>query len=373
MAKQDQIIRVVIERASDKRSLLVTWRKGEDYYSAIAGSVGHRSYHKSGRLHTNVGKWGQKYYYIRKYSKESPREVNGTQLLQALILRNHECLHFGNRAFKAYLGKRCDALVHIKEGDVRGDSILVIVSGFTSDFQLTQSEWANLELNKSLQPIKIELLPNSDGPSMFVAVLQIDSGIEKKVIEKELKHLFKVPNISIPRPGNYACIEGGDSSYSLRGSEFGPAATPANPAPPNLPVKIEYWMRRHEIELSFKPQEGALVKVGPLTLEALPSSHLQLQPFKISVIACSWGDNEPEQESFSIRISSTEFILEHGQYRGHSDKQFSLSDQQFQISMKSVGLIKLNSGGMKVPHGSQEGEVFITYILELVELTAMLK
>lgn len=371
MSKRDQTIRVILERAGDKRALLVVWRKGWDFYSAIVGSSSHRTHHERGRVHTNVGRWGSKEYYVEKGNKEPAGQVNGTQILQGLIIRNGESLHFGEVPLKKYTGKNADLVITIEEKEVEGDSIILIVSGFTSDPRHTKSKWADLVAYRSLEIVKLEVLNSKDSHSIFVAILQARSCFENKIIGQELKHLMKVDFLVIPEDSCISQSVEGESTYAtIRLPNLGPAPQPANPEPPELPTKQEEWMPVYEVKLSFQPLIGAKVRVGPLTIQALPSSVVVSQPMRISLTADGCRDEETGFTALSNRIPFVDVVLQYAQYKGHAEKQFELSGQKFQISMKYVGDRKLGPDGAIVKIGSEKGEWWRTYHIEIVELSA---
>lgn len=372
MPKSDQTIRVVLERSDDYRALLFVWRTGHDFYSAIAGSAGHRSYHETGWFLTNVGKWGKWNYHVEKEVKLPSREVNGTQILHGFFFKNDESLHFGDRPLKKYSGKKSDLLVKIKQSEVEGDSVLLVVSGFTSDPQHTKENYFDLIEYRSLELVKLEMLPSRDRYSMFVAVIQARSHFDNKIIGKELKKFLKVDSLVIPVGDIYQSVEGKSTHATLRLPNLGPAPPPANPEPPALPIKQEDWMPVHVVELSFRPLIGTVIMAGPLTIEALPSSSVVRQPMRVSLFRDARLAEEAGIKSMSIHIAYLMLELQYGQYKGHSEKQFALADQKFQISMISVSERKLGSDGTQVQIGSQEGEWFRTYRIKIVELTARL-
>lgn len=373
MAKMDQVIRVVLERDSDERAVLVLMRKGGDFYSTIAGSKGHRSHHKSGQVHTNQGKWGVKDYYTNRRLKTPPIEVEGTQVIQAYIFRNNQSLHFGDKSLKKYSGKKANIILRVPADEVGADSGIAVFTGFTSNPELTKKEWFDLATNEFLQLFKYELALNPNGPSIFVVVLKSLEEVNEIPLTRYLKDILKTSKLTMPSKGERWIWEG-DSfmcpiTITLTDGGFGPPPKPMNALPPLLKVIEEDWMNRHEKELLYRPLDGAITTIGPLTLELSPHSSIIIQPIRVSLVNFILPRKNQPSSSFIIKMSTFEFLFQYGACKGHYVKQFEIFGQKFQLSLTSVVQRRLMPDKTQVESGSEGGEWYNKHSYELVELT----
>jgi hypothetical protein len=312
-----------------------------------------------------LGKWGSKEYYVNKGVDEPTLALSGCKILHALIFRNDPCLHSGALELTKYHGKSADLLVEIGEHEVDGDDVVSVIAGITPDPISAEREWGLRCRDKTSSLVQCEVLPNTNGPSIFIAVLKCDAAVERGVLERDLALILDMSRVSVHGADQYSVVEGREQIGTLRGSGFGDAPEPASPEPPYLPVKVESWMRVFNVEIGFQADAGDIRKVGPLVIKSLPSFSAHVQLFEVEALSYLIGE---DPVSCSISWSKNFFYFQYSQYRGVDAIQVVLAGQRFQISINGVMVENRSITGEPMKLGEGEGVWFMTYWIEVVEM-----
>ena len=342
MAKSDQTIKVVLSLDGVQRELVSFWRKGLDYFSAIAGKPGHSAYHQRGRTHVKLKPWGGEDYYQDVEHKVPSALIEEVHILQGLVFKYDKCFLNDDSPFNKYHGKKADIVIQL-DGAMFSDSTgLIIISGLAPTKYSVLEHFSHIEPKELLILERLEILEKISGPVMFLSILRSHQDIDRELLSEKLFKLIQFNNVFIPRQPNYIVAQGQNITWAIKYSNPIKWAEPIHDKQPYLPIRVHDWMPKHDIYLTFQGKNNgvsAFCKAGSIAIMALPHQCAFVQrllvipsrfyPFpKIEIDATDYRVKAPSQSEC--------IYFEFGVLGGHAVKQIRLDGYEYQIKLNRV-------------------------------------
>lgn len=330
MNNSEKSLRAVCILNGQRKTILKLTKKGNDFYSSIAGRPGHSSYHESGKTHINHGKWGEKDYQTNMIMRDKVIDIKSYKLIQAISFLNHAEVILNPNLFKKHKETK-DLKIDINCSELEENSAIVIISGIAKhDFSYSQFSKENLNPAMFDFLDYIELVENEI--KVFILALNIKRNSNSEIIKLNYEKIGLNTNIQFPTENFFLVYEYGQTSLCIFGFDFGPPPHKIFDNRPALPKTITEHTISQKLTLKNLKHNGSFIRIGNLSLGALPESEkLFLHLFVVQI-------NQLNTKTMGNieYIASIKNLYFYYVYGGHDVQQFKIGNDEYQIELSGV-------------------------------------
>lgn len=325
---QEKSIRVVCNYENISKTILKIVKKGNDFYSSIAGTEGHSSYHESGKTQIKHGKWGNENDCSHMVMREKVADVDSFKVIQTICFLNSKKVIQNNALFKKYKFKDDinEVKIDIDCDSTEDGSIIAIISGFSkNNFSYKSHITTNLD-SSIFTLLKYENFTECS-LNTFTAVLNYKSDAGNEVIKSNFEKIGINAKTHIPNDWAYFVHSYGETITTIFGSDFGNGPKRLFNHRPLLPIPVNADDKTHNFILHNIKDNGYFIKIDDLSFGALQVSNdrfLHLFIFKTATL-------KVEKIGEILLISSIKELYFYFQHGGHRIQQFKIGKNNYQI------------------------------------------
>jgi|GEM_PF-4895673 len=349
-----EIIRVVLKRGNDHRTLLRFERKQEhNYYSygPIIGkdkegniAHGHATYHESGETHISRLYWGpdSKFtHYENRRQDEKPNELTRVVKLQTLVFENNYYHHMEDSRLNKFVKKtkhNAEDILFLNEDQVSDGQIIVVINAIANDQSASNGFRDELQELQSFEILASKESSNREGNVMIVHVLKSIAIHGTALLE--IKALLNATDLTRPEDNEDVSLcydDGQTASYLvIKGVNFG-KPTPFRQHPPYFPKIRLVGDLEHRLKIYSSPWHYRFTEVGDISIRAFHNFRMFVFMFQfeatkdIESSTSLLSSNRELASTYTPSFYSLEFV--HG---GHRVMQIEKRGKTYQIELESI-------------------------------------